>query len=577
MRRTGPALLQALCSIALCLAALCAAAAEALPQLEAPADVTPLLTQYAELLKHPQELGSEDARARLKQQAQREFAGLLATAGYFSPHIDLAPRGDGWALVVSPGPRATIASVELQLRGEITAARWQARAQSIRDAWSLQKGMPFSQAAWDAAKSGALRALRERDFAAAQLQDSRAEVDPESATVTLQVVLDSGPSFRLGALQVDGLHHYDTALIERYSHIHPGDGYDQEQLFELQRALQSTPYFSSVTVEVDTDPAHAQAAPVKVQVREARTRRVGLGVGYSSNTGARTEITYSDANLFGTALQFSSGLRLEQKRQLVYGDVLLPPTGNAYRDAFGALYERSDISGLSLSRSVLGAVRSRVKGRVEVRWSAQYEQEYIHEQDLSRLGHRALALNWSWIYRNIDNPLDPRDGYTFNLQLGGGAKALLSTENFSRVIVRGQYYWPVGRRDVLSTRGEFGYTATPDLLGIPQSWLFRAGGSQSVRGYAYQSLGVDNNGTILGGRLLGVASIEYTHWLSEAWGVAAFTDAGNATASWNDFKALYGYGAGVRWRSPAGPLALDLAWSERDRKWRPHFSVAIAF
>ncbi len=574
-----------LCRLRLCLLPLLcigmasapARGAEAIPKLDAPKALAPLLTRHAEVLKRPVELGTEGARARLRRQAERELSGLLATEGYFSPRIELIARDDVWVILVTPGERARITRVDLELRGEVATPAWKDRFDALRAAWSLREGMPFTQSAWDGAKTAALRALRERDFAAAQLVDSRAEVDPDQATVALTVVLDSGPPFRLGQLHIAGLTRYETALVERYSRLEPGTRYDAERLFELQRALQSTPYFSSVTVEVDTDPAKAAAAPVTVQVQEARTKHVGLGAGYSSNTGARGEITYSDVNLFGSAWQFGSGLRLEQRRQLIYGDVFLPPTQKDYRDGFGALYERSDIAGLRLSRSALGAVRSRVKGRVEVRWALQFEQEHIREEELSRLGRRALSLNYSWTYRNVDNPLDPRRGYTLNLQAGGGAKALLSTQNFTRGIVRAQVFWPVGERDVVTARGEVGYTATPGLLDVPQSWLFRTGGAQSVRGYAYQSLGVKRDGTTVGGRVLGVASLEYTHWFGGDWGMAAFVDTGNATDSWQDFKLVTGYGLGARWRSPAGPLAFDLAWGERDRKLRPHFSVAIAF
>lgn len=556
--------------------------AEAVPELDAPQALAPLLQRHAQVLKQPTELGTEDARARLRRQAERELSGLLATEGYFSPRIELVARASSgptsaWVIVVTPGARASVTRADLELRGDVTTPPWQARADAVRAAWSLREGMPFTQAAWDAAKGAVLRTLRERDFAAAQLVDSRADVDPDQATVALSVVLDSGPPFRLGHLDISGLERYDAALVERYSRLDAGTPYDAERLFELQRALQSTPYFSSVTVEVDTDPAQAAAAPVKVQVREAQTKHVGLGAGYSSNTGARGEITYSDVNLFGSAWQFGSGLRLEQRRQLIYGDVFLPPTAKDYRDGFGALYERSDISDLRLSRSALGAVRARVKGRVEVRWALQFEQEHIREEELSRLGRRALSLNYSWTYRDVDNPLDPRRGYTLNLQAGGGAKALLSTQNFTRGIVRAQVWWPVGQRDVLTARGEVGYTATPGLLDVPQSWLFRTGGAQSVRGYAYQSLGVKSDGATVGGRVLGVASLEYTHWFGDKWGAAAFVDTGNAADSWPDFKLVTGYGLGARWRSPAGPLAFDLAWGERDRKLRPHFSVAIAF
>ena len=45
----------------------------------------------------------------------------------------------------------------------------------------------------------------------------------------------------------------------------------------------------------------------------------------------------------------------------------------------------------------------------------------------------------------------------------------------------------------------------------------------------------------------------------------------------SDLNPALGYGIGVRWRTPAGPLAIDLAWGERFQQLRVQFSVAIAF
>ena len=58
---------------------------------------------------------------------------------------------------------------------------------------------------------------------------------------------------------------------------------------------------------------------------------------------------------------------------------------------------------------------------------------------------------------------------------------------------------------------------------------------------------------------------------------AVFVDAGNAANSWKELKLARGYGVGVRWRSPVGPLRVDLAYGEELRRFRLHVSVGIAF
>ncbi|HNP51525.1 MAG TPA: BamA/TamA family outer membrane protein, partial [Nitrosomonas nitrosa] len=52
---------------------------------------------------------------------------------------------------------------------------------------------------------------------------------------------------------------------------------------------------------------------------------------------------------------------------------------------------------------------------------------------------------------------------------------------------------------------------------------------------------------------------------------------GDAADSWQSFNPSLGYGSGIRWRSPAGPFALDLARRHDTGTLRVHFSIAVAF
>jgi translocation and assembly module TamA len=141
-------------------------------------------------------------------------------------------------------------------------------------------------------------------------------------------------------------------------------------------------------------------------------------------------------------------------------------------------------------------------------------------------------------------------------------------------------FFPVGARDVLILRGQLGAVQAESTNVVPNKFLFRTGGALTVRGYDFESLGVEQGGAIVGGRALVVGSVEYVKWLQRwggNWGVAAFVDAGDAAARFNDLDVALGYGLGARWRTPAGPLAVDVAWGERFQQLRVHFSVAIAF
>jgi translocation and assembly module TamA len=132
------------------------------------------------------------------------------------------------------------------------------------------------------------------------------------------------------------------------------------------------------------------------------------------------------------------------------------------------------------------------------------------------------------------------------------------------------------RNDFL-LRGEAGVVIARSRTGIPASFLFRTGGDQTLRGYAFESIGVPQGEAIVGGRYLAVASAEYTRWITETIGAAVFVDAGDAFDQLNAFDLAVGYGIGFRWRSPVGPLRADLAYGERDKNVRLHFSVGFSF
>jgi len=144
------------------------------------------------------------------------------------------------------------------------------------------------------------------------------------------------------------------------------------------------------------------------------------------------------------------------------------------------------------------------------------------------------------------------------------------------VIFVTKLWLPFGERDVVTLRVEGGYTASISRLGIPQDYLFRVGGTQTVRGFAYQSLGVHEGDAVVGGRVMATGSVEYTHWIGN-WGGALFSDVGGAADGLPDLRMSQGYGIGARWRSPVGPLALDLARGKGQPGSRVHFSIAVAF
>jgi len=549
------------------------------PQLVAPEEVHALLEEHLAI----GDLADAPAQAAFERRMQREVAKLLATEGYFSPRVVLRAQGDQLRLEVEPGPRSLIGSVRIEISGELEAARREA----LVSGWQLQTGQPSRQAEWDAAKQSLLAALLAVEHAAARLQETSAEVDPEALRVDLQVSAETGPRYRFGELQVSGLQRYSPELVARFNRsVTPGDEYREERLLALQAALQSTPYFSSVSVALERgedDSARAAteggwvSAPVRVQLRERAPYQVTLGAGYSTNTGFRVEAGYRNSDFMSRAWELQSGVRLEQLRQSAFADVFFPPDEKQRRDGVGMAIEHSDIENLGLKRLAFGATRLEKYGSVDRTLSLNWQTEEQSPQGAPSSTNQALTAQLGWIWRHAVDPLDPAEGVSLQFQIGGGSKQLLSDQSFLRTYLRYSQGIPLGASDALLFRGELGSTFAASSQGIPQDFLFRAGGGNSVRGYSYLSLGVPDGSAIVGGRYLVTMSGEYTHWINPTWGAALFVDAGNAVDALQEISLAVGYGVGARWRSPAGPLGIDLAYGQRDGKLRIDFSLAIPF
>jgi translocation and assembly module TamA len=190
---------------------------------------------------------------------------------------------------------------------------------------------------------------------------------------------------------------------------------------------------------------------------------------------------------------------------------------------------------------------------------------------------RSLPLTYAVTWRKLDNLVFPTKGYVLNATLGGALLPILTDEKFIRSTARGIMYRPISSKSTVIVRAELGALASATKVGVPATYLFRAGGDNSVRGYAYQELGVKEGDATIGGRYLVTASAEYQYWFRPTWGAAVFYDAGNAADSLGGIHPKSGYGIGARYKSPVGPINVDLAYGHAVRKARLHFSLGFTF
>lgn len=552
-------------------------------QIEGAGALTELLETHLEIRRHTdnKEITLPELQ-RLVDVSPDQIRQMLATEGYFSPSIQrsLEQANGKWVarFEVTPGPLTFVESVNIRFSGHIAnEGRDEPRMNQLRRSWELPAGRPFRQDEWSSAKDDLLTALLVRDYPSANVVASQARIDPERQTAELTVDVDSGPQFTFGSLQVEGLERYSRAVIDTINPIRPGEAFSQDKLNELQARLQDTGYFRSVFATIEADPSQPDRVPVQVTVNELERKRLSLGVGFSTDSGPRLQARWLDRNFLKRDWRLESNLLVDKNTRAVGSELYFQPLEMGWTPSVGVNYERRELTGETTDRLRTSARLNRVHTRSEQAWSLNFYSDQQRIGNLLRNDRQALLLSYAYKRRRIDHPLMPRRGHVSSIEVGVGPKGLVNEANIVRAVAQTNWFIPLGSRWTGVLRGQVGQVSGAGREVVPSDLLFRTGGDQSVRGYAFNTLGVQESGATVGGTVLGVASAELIYHLTPNWGVAVFTDAGDAADSWSDFRVQQGSGIGARWRSPVGPVNLDVAHAHETGKLRLHFSIGYGF
>lgn len=562
----------------------------------APPGVRELLEKHIELQRYRAVTDLDEAElARLIVLAERNVRNLVGTLGYFSPSIRITREGDvnqrpTIVVAVDPGEATLAGPVAIHFAGDIADSpdpdALAQRTQIQRD-WRLPTGQRFTQDAWDGAKTQALRELVARRYPAGKLAESLADVDAPNRTASLTLKLDSGSLYRLGRLEVTGVERYDPVLVPRLARLNAGAVYDQNQLVEAQQRLASSGYFDSAYIFVDPE-SDPLAAPVQVQVREAKLQKIILGVGITTDSGPRASVEHTHHRVPGIGWRAVTKLQLEKKSPFAQTEwTSIPDEANWRWDALGRT-ERLDDNELITQAQRLRFGRTQAGERIDRNIYLQYDRARVHGAGL--LGTSAadagdgsaLTANYVWTGRYFDSLPFPGKGYGLGFEIGGGTTLSENRQPFARTVGRWLGIQTL-ERGRIAMRAEAGAVLAKDTARIPSTQLFRTGGDSTVRGYGLRDIGIKlANGVIGPGRYLAVGSIEWQRpmlrdGLPSEWENTLFLDAGAVADKPQDMRPSVGVGTGVRWRSPIGPLQIDLAYGVKVKQVRLHMSVGFVF
>ncbi len=546
-------------------------------------DIKALITEHLRVINKLNNPRMSNAEwQRLLNQSNDEIKDLLATEGYFSPKVSQTNIDKQHVIFnITLGEQALVHEAKLTFNGDISqqTPKTLPNINQLVGLWPLKTDVPFTQSAWTAAKRNLISQLITQRYPQAKISSSLATVNPATHLVDIALVVDSGPAFYFGETKIEGLEKYPASLLLNINQIKAGDVYSQTALLNYQAELQASGKFSNVSVISDTENKADGKADIVVRVTERETQTVALGIGASTNTGARVQVGYNNRNLFGKGWGWETTTKLEQLSQSANSVINLPITTEGYLDSISNNVVRLNIEGQATTVINNGVKRSWTqkygKKSIEQFVGANLLYEFLTIDGEGSEFNKAATLNYGITVRNLDNAIFPTRGYLFNTQLQVAPLDQFSDGRFVQSQAKLQGYYPISRNTQFIGRIEAGMIN--GSINVPATYLFRAGGDQSVRGYSFQSLGIDNGEAVLGGRVLLTGSTEVIQWLTKSWGGAAFVDFGNAAKRWGDYEAVYGYGLGVRWRSPVGPVGLDIAYGEKAEQYRMHFNLGVSF
>ena len=516
------------------------------------------------------------------RQDEARFLSVLHSFGYYKAAAPILIGGRpldspgllAWLEQVPEAPPVTVtvtfAPGPLFRLGEVRLAG--TVPEPARAALGLAPGAPARAADVLAARARVLAALRAAGYALAKvtLEPATLYLDRDRMDVTFAVA--SGPRVALGPIRFTGTKDVNPEFLSRHIALRPGDPFSPTAIEQARAALLALPALSFVRAE----PARALDAegrlPLTFHVGERQVHAVELGAEYSTDLGVGLSAAWVDRNLFGNAEQLRLGgavatggtadIRPGYRLDARYSQPDFRVPGRTLELAVGAVDETLlPYSQKALTQSV------RLERTLGPHWRLGYgiagEEETIVQQDVSRV-YYLLQFPLTLGYDNTDSLLVPTRGLRALLRLvptqsvlGHGAEVLGELTGAAYLDLSGN------GRSVLALRGlagkAFGATSS---FSLPPDQRFYGGGSGTVRGYRFQSIGPQfADGQPVGGTGILAATIEFRQRVGEHWGFTLFSDAGRVSAanSQSGARVGVGVGAGLLYFTSIGPIRAEIA------------------
>ena len=518
-------------------------------------------------------------------EADEQIKQALEPFGYYDTQVEKSLTGDAQSgykakFTVRPGEPAIVREARVEVQGEGKEQRRVAAA--VRD-FQPKPGARLDHATYEASKAVLETSLRGSGYLDAKPLAKRVTVIPEQKSADVDLRYESGPRYKFGDVRFAGDAPFPESFLDDFIPWRKGAYFNSEQVLNLQQRLVDADYFALVSVQPALDEKRDGTVPIDVLLnRDERTVYTGE-VYYSTDFGGGVRVGVERRWLNKKGHKADAAVEYSQRLQEAAVHYQIPRPSREDRSYDMGIAYRDETTDITRSRNFQIAA-----SRSEKRWHGFTRTlglkylvgDFELGQDEDELEYGSSKLLWAegtLSRRRVNDRLAPRRGYLFDLGLRLASEALVSDTDIAQTWVRGTWLIPSMDSARFRLRGELGAMSVGNFDALPPDLRFFAGGDRSIRGFDYHEIGEANgNGLIIGGQYLAVASAEYEWYFSEDWGAAVFVDAGDAFT--HRFSVNVGAGVGARWKSPLGPIRIDVGFPVHtdlplQSSWRLHVQL----
>jgi outer membrane protein insertion porin family len=499
----------------------------------------------------------------------RRLEAFYQTRGFLrvevsEPDVRVDPKAKGIFITITVKEQDQYRVGRLQVAGDDLFS-----AAELKNLMKLQEGEIFdrSQLANDVLKVS--DRYTERGYAFADVVPLT-NIDQEKRLVNIDVQIDRGPQVRVGRVLIVGNEITRDKVIRREIRLSEGDLFDSSKLRRSRQRLGNLGFFEEVKLDTRRRPEE-DLVDLEARVKEQPTGAFTAGAGYSSTQSVIGTASIRQNNLFGRGQRLSLTAALSN----ISGDFTLSFTEPYFLDSQYSLgleaYNRSFNYDTFDSHELGAGLRfSRPFGEY-LRLGLGYRYEDINitnvsddaSQRIKDLAGRSTSsvITPSMIWDTRDNALNPSRGFYDLLTVDFAGGPLGAENQFYKTVGETNWYYPLISDVVLSLRGRLGFAEGYGGKELPLYERFFVGTqAMTIRGYQLKEVGPkDINGDPIGGNSEILMSAQLRLPVTQGLSLIGFIDSGNLydKGEFDPTRLRTGVGAGIRFVTPLGPLALD--------------------